>query len=140
MGRSRGRGGGGGGGQGVRTPQKNHNKIAIPARIPGKITKLPSQHSMLGHYLPASETPFQCCFAGGQMMAQLKRYWILCSPHQLQKNKKTLIKFGPPLTKLSRSANKQTTFAEQIRVRGYSVLSFYPFLPFTTIVVCLLFF
>ena len=30
--------------------------------------KLPSQPSMLGHHLPASETPFQWRFAGGLMM------------------------------------------------------------------------
>ena len=36
---------------------------------PLKITKLPSQHSMLGHHRPASETPFKWRFAGGPMMA-----------------------------------------------------------------------
>ena len=35
-----------------------------------KITKLPIQHSMLGHYRPASETPFIWRFAGGPMMAR----------------------------------------------------------------------
>ena len=30
---------------------------------------LPSQHSMVGHYRHASETPFQWRFAGGPMMA-----------------------------------------------------------------------
>ena len=34
-----------------------------------KITKLPSQHSMVGHYWHASETPFQWRFAGGPMNA-----------------------------------------------------------------------
>ena len=38
---------------------------------PLKITKLPSQHSMLGHHRDASETPFTWCFAGRPMMAQL---------------------------------------------------------------------
>ena len=36
---------------------------------PLKITKLPSQHSMLGHHRHASETPFKWRFAGGSMMA-----------------------------------------------------------------------
>ena len=38
---------------------------------PLEITKLPSQHSMLGHYRPASETHFKWRFAGGPMMARL---------------------------------------------------------------------
>ena len=59
------------GGQGVRTPLKNHKDIAILVRIPCKTTKLPSQHSMLGHQRPASETPFKWRFAGGPMMARL---------------------------------------------------------------------
>ena len=37
---------------------------------PLKITKLPSQHLMLGHHRHASETPFKRRFAGGTMMAQ----------------------------------------------------------------------
>ena len=36
-----------------------------------KITKLPSQHSMLGHNRPTSETPFKWCFAGGPLMIRL---------------------------------------------------------------------
>ena len=37
-----------------------------------KITKLPSQHSMLGHHHHhASVTPFQWRFASGPMMARL---------------------------------------------------------------------
>ena len=57
---------------------------------------------MLGHHLPASEMPFQWRFAGEPMMAQLKRYLVPLSPHQLKKN---VIKFGPPLTKPSGSAH-----------------------------------
>ena len=55
-----------------------------------KITKLTSQHSMLGHHRPARETPF--------------KWWYLnpSSPHQTtKKKKKNVIKVGPPLTKLS---------------------------------------
>ena len=52
-----------------------------------------SQHLMLGHHRPASETPFKWRFAGGQIMA---RHPI--SPNQIKKH---FIKFEPPLTKLS---------------------------------------
>ena len=38
---------------------------------PLKITKLPSQHSMLGHHRYASVTPFKWRFVGGLMMALL---------------------------------------------------------------------
>ena len=51
--------GGGGGGQEVRTPLKNHKNIgvfAILVWVPWRITKLPSQHSMFGPHLPASES------------------------------------------------------------------------------------
>ena len=48
-------------GQGVWTPLKNHKNIGFLCNIGPdprkKITKLQSQHSMLGHHLPASETP-----------------------------------------------------------------------------------
>ena len=66
---------GGGGGAGRPDPLENKKNIRLLSNTgpdPFKITKLPSQHSMLGHHLPASETPFQWLFAGGPMMAQLK--------------------------------------------------------------------
>ena len=51
-----------GGVRGSGRPQKYHKKIkgflAIQVWIPWKITKLPSQHTMLGHHGNASETPF----------------------------------------------------------------------------------
>ena len=62
-----------GGGQGVRTPLKTHKNIGFLCNTgldPLKITKLPSQYSMLGHHRPASQTPFQWRFAGGLMMAR----------------------------------------------------------------------
>ena len=51
-------------------PQKSHKIniigfLAMLVRIPLKITKLPSQHSMLGHHRHASEMPFKWHFAGG---------------------------------------------------------------------------
>ena len=63
----------GGGGQGARTPLENHKNIGFLSNTglePLKITKLPSQHSMLGHHRHASEMPFKYRFAGGPMMAR----------------------------------------------------------------------
>ena len=51
-------------------------------RIPRKITKLPRQHSMLGHHRHASETPFKMRFAGGPMMARF--CVVFGSTHQLK--------------------------------------------------------
>ena len=62
-------------GYGVTTPLKNHKAIGFPINFSPdtlKITKLPGQHSMLGHHRPASEAPFQWHFAGGQMIAHFK--------------------------------------------------------------------
>ena len=62
------------GGQGVRIPLKNHKNLAFPSNIdpdPLKIQKLSSQHSNVGHYGHASETPFQWRFAGGPMMVHI---------------------------------------------------------------------
>ena len=53
--------------------------LAILVRVPWKITKLPSQPSMLGHHRPTSETPFKWCFAGGPMMARFECYLTLVS-------------------------------------------------------------
>ena len=63
------------GGQGVRTPPplENYKMIGFLSNTgpdPLKITKLPSQHSMLGQHRPASETPFKWCFAGGPLIAR----------------------------------------------------------------------
>ena len=54
-------------------PLKNHKAIgflAILVQTPCKITKVQSQHSMLGHHRPASETPLKWRFAGGPMMSR----------------------------------------------------------------------
>ena len=51
----------GGGGSGSGRPLKNKKNIGFPSNIDPdslKITKLPNQHSMVGHYRHASETPF----------------------------------------------------------------------------------
>ena len=51
---------GGGGGRGSGPPVKNHINIGFPSSIdpdPLKITKLPSQQSMVGHYRHADDGP-----------------------------------------------------------------------------------
>ena len=63
---------------GVRTPPPPplENRKAIIGFLsntgpdPLEITKLPNQHSMLGHHRPASEMPFQWRFAGSPMVAR----------------------------------------------------------------------
>ena len=60
------------GDRGSGSPLKNLKNIGFPSNIdpdPLKITKLPSQHSMVGHYRHASERPCQWRFTGGSMMA-----------------------------------------------------------------------
>ena len=54
-------GGGGAGGPDPPPPLKNHNTIGFPSNTgldPLIISRLPSQHSMLGHLRYDSETPF----------------------------------------------------------------------------------
>ena len=55
-------------------PLKKYKNIGFPSNTAPdhlKITKLPSQHSMMRHHQHASETPFKWRLAGGPMMAQL---------------------------------------------------------------------
>ena len=47
----------------------------------------PSQHPILGHYQPASETPFRWRFAGGPIVA---RFYVLSRNVRTQKTKLTL--------------------------------------------------
>ena len=64
----------GGGGRWSGPPLKNHENIWLLSKTgqdPLKITKLPSQHSMLGQYRHAIETPFKWRFGDGPMMARL---------------------------------------------------------------------
>ena len=62
------------GGQGIRTPPlKDHKVIEFVSNTgldPLKITKLLSQHSILGYHPPASETSFKLSLAGRPMMAR----------------------------------------------------------------------
>ena len=71
-------------GTGVQTPPpplKNHNTIGFPSNTgpdPQKITRLPSQHSMLGHHM------YDRRFVGGPMLVRLWWYLDRLSPHQLK--------------------------------------------------------
>ena len=85
-----------GGVRGSRPPLKNHKNIGFLSNTgldPLKITKLPSQHSILGHHQHTRETPFKWHFTGGPMMARLLWYLDPPSPHQ---PKKKHITVGPP--------------------------------------------
>ena len=80
-----------GGGQGVLPSPPPGKVIGFHSNTgpdPLKITKLPSQHSMLGHHRRASESPLKWPFGGGSIMARLK--WYLDPPYQTKKqtNKK----------------------------------------------------
>ena len=78
------RGSRGWGGQGVRTPAKN-KKIGLLRNTDQdslKIIKLLSQHKMLGHQRPASETPFKWRFTSGPTMTRLYRYFYHLIPHR----------------------------------------------------------
>ena len=78
------------GGQGVRTPLKNHNNIEFLSNTgpdPLKFSKLPSQHSTLGHHRHASETPFKGVSLAGRWPA-FSDIWILSTLKK--KKKKTL--------------------------------------------------
>ena len=62
---------GGGGGPDSSEKSQNIGFLSNTGLDHLKITKLPSQHSMLGHHQHASETSFKWRFAGGPMMAHL---------------------------------------------------------------------
>ena len=59
---------------------------------PWKITKLQSQHSMLGHHRPAGETPFNGVLLAGQWWPFYRIIWILCKK---TKNKKRCQSWTP---------------------------------------------
>ena len=67
-----------------------------------KITKLPSQHSMLANHRHASETPFQWRFTGRAMMTAYSDIWIIPLLHHQLKER---CQMGPPLTKISGSGH-----------------------------------
>ena len=70
---------GGGGAQGP-DPTEKIQKLGFLSNTgpdPLKITKLPSQHSMLGHQRHATETPFKLRFTDGPVMARLRGILII---------------------------------------------------------------
>ena len=82
------------GGLGVRAPQKNHKNIGFLSNTcsdPLKITKLSSQHSMLGHHRHASETPFKAFRSQAEDGPLIVVFGSSYSPHQI---KYTLSKLG----------------------------------------------
>ena len=89
------------GGTGVRVPLKNHKLIGFPSNTgpdPLKTSKLPSQHSTVGHWH----------FAGSPIIA---RFWWSLEPHSPKKN---LIRVEPPLTILSGSAHAPQLWCKQL--------------------------
>ena len=90
-------------------PPENHKNIEYLSNTgpdPLKFSKLPSQHSTLGHYRHPSETPFKWRFAGVPMMARFCDIWILSPLKRCQS-----CRVGPPLTKLSGSAHGSSSEA-----------------------------
>ena len=84
------RGGGGGDrGSGPPPPLQNHKNIGFLSNIdpdPLKMAKLPSQHSMVGHYRHASETPLEWRFDGVPIMSHFKWHF---DPLSIPSSKKT---------------------------------------------------
>ena len=89
---------GGTGGPDPPPPLKNHKKLGCFANTGQdsdkslKITKLPSQNSMLDQHRHASEKPFKWRFAGMPMTARL--YWRLDPPSH-HKFKNNVVKIAP---------------------------------------------
>ena len=96
--------GGGGRGSAPTTLKNLKNKGFLCNTGPDslKITKLPSQHAMVGHYRHASKTSFQWRFAGGPMMAHFKWHF---DPLSIPSTEKNVVCVGPPLTILSGSVH-----------------------------------
>ena len=65
---------------------------AILVRIPWKITKLPSQHSMLGHHRPDSKTQVIWSFAGHGPLIVVFGSSL---PSSTKRKKENVVKVGP---------------------------------------------
>ena len=97
----------GGVGWGSGSPLKNYKNIGFSSNTGldplknHKATMLEFNDSMLGHKQHASKMPFKWCFDCGPMIAPL-------IPSLTKKPQKKL-KLGPPLTKLSGSAQLDAT-------------------------------
>ena len=78
--------GGQGSGPPLPPPLKNHKFIGFPSNTgpdPLKITKLPSRHSTVGQYQPASETPFQWRFVCRPIIGH---FWWSLEPRSPKKS------------------------------------------------------
>ena len=87
-------------------PLKNHKNIGFSCNIdqdPLKITKLPSQQSMMGHYRHVSETPFPWRADDGPLLVAFRS-----SLHSInnKKQNKIVVSVEPPLTKVSESVHE----------------------------------
>ena len=70
----------GGGDRGSRSPLKNHKHLGFLSNTgldPLKITKLPSQNSMLGHHLHASERHLNGVLLAGRGWPTFNGIWII---------------------------------------------------------------
>ena len=90
-------------------------------------SQLPSQHSKLGHYRHASETPFNGVLLEGRWWLAYSGTWILpplINNNNKKKkiNKKNVVNVGPPLTTLSGSA--------QVNIVCFEIIRKIPILPF----------
>ena len=108
-------------------PLKNHKNIGFLSNTgpaPWKITKLPSQHSMLGHHWPASEMPFIIglpvkCYSSSARQQNAIHLMAFCwraddglllllfgSSFPSSKKTQKTSELDPPLAKLSGSAHE----------------------------------
>ena len=111
--------GGGAGGTGPPPPLKNHKNIGFPSNIDP--TKLPGQHSFVGHYhismafrWRADVCPLLVAFRS--------------SPCHQKKKKDACV--GPPLTKLSGSAHGRTSLKGKNWPRTLKEKNWEPILSF----------
>ena len=86
------------GGQVVRTPSENHKNIGFPSNIDPdslEITKLPSQHSMVGHIDTPAKRHFNGVSLAGRLWPTFSGISISSPSHQLKKKTKN-VSVGPP--------------------------------------------
>ena len=82
---------GGGGGRGSGRPLENYKNIGFLSNTAPdhlKITKLPIQHSMLGHHVIIGPPTFKWRFAGRWWMSRYSGIWIIPPLIKLKKQKR----------------------------------------------------
>ena len=102
--------------QGVQTPSRKITKLqgclAILVQLPWKITKLLSQHSLLGLHRPASATPFKVS-TGAKIRNRYNQV-----PHLTQDTNGKVTNSQTPQTRTKRSAlSQQVTTYKQTRTK-----------------------